>query len=171
MNRYVAFLRGVSPQNARMPDLKKCFESAGFTDVRTVLTSGNVIFNSEQSSIDLLQRQIEKTMESNLGWSFSTIVRSVQHIRQILDADPFSKFCIPDNAKKVITFLREPIANEPKLPIVHDGVMILCSSDHEVFTAYVPHPKGPLFMTMLEKTLGTNITTRTLDTVRKCISA
>jgi len=30
MRRYAAFLRGVSPMNAKMPELKRCFEAAGF---------------------------------------------------------------------------------------------------------------------------------------------
>src|SRR5258707_3906639 len=44
--RYAAFLRGVMPTNAKMPDLKRAFEAAGFTDVRTVLASGNVVFSA-----------------------------------------------------------------------------------------------------------------------------
>jgi len=28
------------PTNAKMPELKKAFESAGFTDVKTILSSG-----------------------------------------------------------------------------------------------------------------------------------
>lgn len=44
LTRYAALLRGVSPMNARMPALKAAFEAAGFTDVRTVLASGNVVF-------------------------------------------------------------------------------------------------------------------------------
>lgn len=44
MPRYAAFLRGVSPMNAKMPELKKAFEAAGFLEVKTVLSSGNVVF-------------------------------------------------------------------------------------------------------------------------------
>jgi uncharacterized protein (DUF1697 family) len=51
MPRYVAFLRGVSPMNAKMPELKKCFESAGFTDVKTLLSSGNVVFSTTTESV------------------------------------------------------------------------------------------------------------------------
>ncbi len=40
MTRYVAFLRGISPMNLKMPELKRCFESAGFTEVKTLLSSG-----------------------------------------------------------------------------------------------------------------------------------
>jgi uncharacterized protein (DUF1697 family) len=36
--------------NAKMPELKRCFESAGFTDVATVLGSGNVVFDSRAAS-------------------------------------------------------------------------------------------------------------------------
>ena len=46
MTRYVAFLRGVSPMNCKMPALKRCFEAAGFTDVKTILSSGNVAFTA-----------------------------------------------------------------------------------------------------------------------------
>ena len=38
-------------------------------------------------------------------------------------------------------------------------------SGAEVLCAYVPGPKGPVFMGLLERTFGANITTRTLDTV------
>jgi hypothetical protein len=37
----------------------------------------------------------------------------------------------------------------------------------EVFTAYVPSPKGPVFMTLIEQTFGKEVTTRTWDTVAK----
>jgi len=33
MPRYAAFLRGVSPMNAKMPEVQQAFEAAGFTDV------------------------------------------------------------------------------------------------------------------------------------------
>ena len=41
----------------------------------------------------------------------------------------------------------------------------------EIFSAYVPSPRGPVFMTLIEKTFGTGVTTRTWDTVKKCAAA
>ncbi len=38
MPRYVAFLRGISPLNARMADLRLSFEQAGFSQVKSVTT-------------------------------------------------------------------------------------------------------------------------------------
>ena len=37
----------------------------------------------------------------------------------------------------------------------------------EIYSAYVPSPKGPVFMTLIEKTFGKEQTTRTWDTVAK----
>jgi len=54
------------------------------------------------------------------------------------------------------------------LPIEQDGASILKLNGSEVLSAYVPGPKGPVFMSLLERTFGTDITTRTLETVRKC---
>jgi hypothetical protein len=40
----------------------------------------------------------------------------------------------------------------------------------EVFSAYVPSPRGPVFMTLLLKTFGDSITTRTWETVKKIVA-
>jgi len=171
MPRYAAFLRGVMPTNAKMSELKRCFEAAGFTDVKTVLASGNVVFGSRSKAEKSLSREIEAAMKKDLGRSFYTIVRPVSTLQMLLDTDPFSAFKLPANAKRIVTFLGEPDSTRRALPIEADGVRILASNGNEVFTIYVPGPKGPVFMTMIGKAFGENVTTRTWDTVRKCAGA
>ena len=168
MPRYVAFLRGVSPLNAEMPALKRAFEAAGFSEVRTLLSSGNVVFNARAASSDSLQRRAEKTMQSELGSSFNTIVRSAQYLRELIASDPFADFGLLPDAKRVVTFLRNPAGRDVKLPVERDGATILKLAGTEVFTAYTPSPKGPVFMSLLERTFGKEMTTRTLATVQKC---
>lgn len=90
MTRYVAFLRGVSPTNVRMPELKACFESAGFADVRTVLASGNVCFGSHRARTETLERKAEAAMQSHLGRSFGTLVRDSGDLQRLVDDDPFA---------------------------------------------------------------------------------
>ena len=168
MPRYVALLRGVSPMNARMPELKRAFEAGGFTEVRTLLSSGNVVFDARAASVDALQRHAEAAMQAGLGRSFEAIVRPALHLQQLIDGDPFAAFELAPDAKRIVTFLREPVDADMALPPERDGARILKISGGEVFSAYVPNAKGPVFMTLLEKTFGKHITTRTLDTVRKC---
>ncbi|MFT3780381.1 MAG: DUF1697 domain-containing protein [Nibricoccus sp.] len=171
MPRYVAFLRGVSPMNAKMPELKRCFEAAGFTDVKTLLSSGNVIFSTALKSTAEIESKAEAAMTKKLGRSFYTIVRSTEALQKLIEADPFATFKLPNEAKRVITFLREAKKLAQKLPIELDGAQILTQKGTEIFTAYVPNANGPVFMTLLEKTFGKDITTRTWDTVRKCAAA
>src|SRR2546422_3404978 len=75
MPRYAAFLRGVMPVNAKMPDLKKAFEAVGVTDVKTILGSGNVVFSARAASEASLQRRAEAAMAEGFGRTFLTIIR------------------------------------------------------------------------------------------------
>ena len=171
MPRYVALLRGVSPMNAKMPELKRCFEAAGFTEVKTVLGSGNVVFDSRAASNATLERKAEAAMQKHLGRTFYTIVRPVKVLREMLDADPYTRFRLPKDAKRVITFLREPPSAKLRLPLELDGAGILAVNGREILSAYVPSPRGPVFMALIEKTFGKDVTTRTWDTIRKCAGA
>jgi uncharacterized protein (DUF1697 family) len=169
MRRYAAFLRGVMPTNAKMPELRRSFEAAGFTEVKTLLTSGNVVFGARPATEAALQRKAEAAMTATLGRAFLTIVRSLDALREIVDADPYAAFKLPPGAKRVVTFLRDPPRSKLALPVEVDGARILRLRGSEVFTAYVPSSRGPVFMTLIEKTFGDALTTRTWDTVRKVV--
>lgn len=157
--------------NAKMAELKRCFEAAGFQDVKTVLASGNVVFTTRAATEAALERKAEAAIQAGLGRTFYTIVRTVDALQEMLAADPFAPFTLPADAKRVVTFLRTARPPATPLPVEQDGAHILASTGLEVFTAYVPSPRGPVFMTLLEKTFGAEITTRTWDTMRKCATA
>ncbi len=171
MPRYVALLRGVSPMNAKMPQLKACFEQAGFTGVRTLLSSGNVVFDGRAASDGAVERKAEAAMQEHLGRTFFTIVRRTDALRELLEADPFAGFRLPATAKRVVTFLREPPTARLKLPLEVEEARILAVQGREILTAYVPQPGNPAFMNLIEKTFGKDVTTRTWDTVKKCAAA
>jgi uncharacterized protein (DUF1697 family) len=171
MPRFVAFLRGVSPMNLKMADLKHCMEAAGFTEVRTILSSGNVALNASAPKDESIAQTIEAQLQQQLGRSFPVTVRSVAHLEHLLDSDPFSRYQVPAGAKRVITFLWKAPDAKLTLPIEYEGVTIHQVRDLEVFTSYIPHPKGPVFMSLLEKTFGKDQTTRTRETVKKCVVA
>jgi len=169
--RYAALLRGVSPLNAKMPDLKEAFEAAGFSDVKTVLSSGNVVFSAKPTSVTSLAARAEAAMTKHLGKSFLTFVEPVAALAALIEQDPWSDWKIPPAAKRVVTFLKSQSAKDlkkaPALPLSRDGATIYGMQDHRVFSAYVVGDKGPAFMVLLERTFGKEITTRTWDTVKK----
>ncbi len=147
--------------NAKMPELKRCFEAAGFTDVKTVRLSGNVVFSARASSEASLERKVEAAMKKHLGRAFLTIVRPLDALRAILASDPYGAFRLSPGAKRVVTFLRDRPRVKLELPIELDGARILRLEGSEVFSAYVRSPRGPVFMTLIEKTFGKEVTTRT----------
>jgi len=153
--------------NAKMPELKAAFEAAGFTEVRTLLSSGNVVFGARTGSVASLQRKAEAAMLDRMGQAFLTIVRPVDALREMLASDPYKAFRLSPGSKRIVTFLRDAPARKLKLPIEFEGARILAMRGGEVFSAYVRNPKGPVFMTLIEKTLGKDVTTRTWETVTK----
>jgi uncharacterized protein (DUF1697 family) len=171
MPRYVALLRGVSPMNAKMPELKRAFEAAGFTSVKTVLASGNVVFDARSASESSLEKKAEAAMQASLGRTFYTIVRPLEDLRTLLAADPYAAYSVPPGAKRVVSFLRARSTVDLKLPVELDGARILSVKGREIFTAYVPSDKGPVFMKLLENAFGREVTTRTWETIRKCVAA
>ncbi len=167
MPRYAAFLRGVMPMNCKMPALRAAFEAAGFTDVKTVLGSGNVVFDARSTSEQAVEQQAEAAMADQLGRAFFTIVRPIEQLRDLLAMDPYKPFKVSPDAKRIVTFLRGRPKGKIKLPVELHGAPILAMKDGEIFSAYLPTPKGPVFMGLIEKTFGKDQTTRTWDTVAK----
>jgi uncharacterized protein (DUF1697 family) len=154
-----------------MPDLKRCLEMAGYTNVKTVLSSGNVAFDSASGSVPAIERQVEAALTKQLGRSFYTIVRSVEHLHALIEADPYADFDLPADAKKIVTFARKLSSPKSPLPVERDGAQILAADSREAFSAYVPSPRGAVFMELIKATFGSEVTTRTWETVKKCAKA
>lgn len=157
--------------NAKMPALKACFEAAGFSDVRTLLSSGNVAFDARASSLPALERRAEAAMQAGLGRSFVTIVRPQAALQALVESAPFDAFALSSSAKPLVAFLRTPMVATLDLPMHRHDASILAFNGSEALCAYVPGPNASGFMGLLERSFGKTITTRTLDTVRKCARA
>jgi uncharacterized protein (DUF1697 family) len=141
MERYAAFLRGVTPMNAKMAELKSAFELAGFADVKTVLSSGNVVFGAPATPEEVLERRAETAMTKRLGHAFPTIVRRVEALRKML-ASGLRAVPPEPGSKRVSRSCVEGLA--PLVLLIElEGARILLEARGEVFSAYVPSPRGP----------------------------
>jgi uncharacterized protein (DUF1697 family) len=126
-----------------------------------------VVFSTGSTSVPAIEKKAEAAMEKHLGQRFFTIVRSVDALRELLASDPYKEFRVAPGAKRIVTFLRAPTKAKLDLPIERDNARILTLRGTELFSAYLPTPKGPVFMTLIEKALGKEQTTRTWQTVEK----
>jgi hypothetical protein len=89
---HVVFLRGVSPLNAKSTDLKRSFEAAGFTNVKTILSSGNVTFDTSLKSESAIEQRAEVVLQESLGRTFYTIVRPSAYLNELLAQDPYANY-------------------------------------------------------------------------------
>jgi uncharacterized protein (DUF1697 family) len=154
--------------NAKMPELKRAFEDAGFSDVKTLLSSGNVVFTADKAAAARLQAEAQAAMEKRLGRSFLTFVRPLNGLRTLLESNPYKGFAPAADAKRIATFLRDTPDKRLVLPIEKQGARILALRDGVAFGDYVPDPKaGPVFMALLEKAFGKAQTTRTWQTLER----
>src|SRR5262249_34835081 len=92
LRRYAAVLRGVSPMNARSRGTSAAFRGGWCRTVRPPLSTGSVAFRAKTADEAALARKAEAAMQKHLGRSFMTIVRSVDGLQAILEADAYAKF-------------------------------------------------------------------------------
>jgi len=92
MPTYVAFLRGVNVGGRiiKMADLKVCFEKMGFKQAKTILQTGNVIFESDKTDTAKLKGQIEETLTSTFNYPAKVQVIPLEDLRKIVEANPFA---------------------------------------------------------------------------------
>jgi uncharacterized protein (DUF1697 family) len=171
MTEYVAFLRGINVGGhgaVTMEDLKKAFESCGFKDVKTIGTSGNVAFSATIAEAAVVKKA-EAELKKRLGRETPVHVRSRDELRKMVQADPYKGFAVPNDAKRVITFLDASANTVMKLPNHQDGASILRIKDGVAYSFYVRSPKGAVFMKVLEQAFGKAITTRTWDMINRLV--
>jgi uncharacterized protein (DUF1697 family) len=159
------------PTNAKMPELKDAFESARFTNVKTILGSGNVAFDTSIQLESEIERLAEEAITRTLGRTFYTIVRPSVYLQSVIARNTFTAAGIPQGAKRVISFMREAQRPKVPLPLAEHQASVFMASGREIFSAYVPTEKGPVFMGLIERAFGPNVTTRTFETVVKCAAA
>jgi uncharacterized protein (DUF1697 family) len=176
MTKYVALLRGIAPLNPNMRNdkLRGVFEKLGFSNVKTVISSGNVIFESSSRRVRELEERIENAFPEELGFNSTTIIRSQKQIQQLVDNDPFQGMEHSQTSNLNVTFLKKKRKIDIKFPYkvdnrdytlleMHDGA--ICS------VIDLTSAKTPDLMLWLEKRFGKEITTRTWKTVERILKA
>jgi uncharacterized protein (DUF1697 family) len=88
---YICFLRGINVGGnsiVSMAALKDTFTRIGFTDVRTFINSGNVIFAAKKGRAGALARRIEAAIRDDLGMAIPCLVLGADALHALVDAIP-----------------------------------------------------------------------------------
>ena len=120
MARYVAFLRAINVggRYVRMERLRTAFTDAGFANVETFITSGNVIFDTRGTNTTTLERKIERALQTDLGYAVGTFVRTLPELSDVARHDPFPDESTGGKHTVHVGFLKEaPSAAACKLVV------------------------------------------------------
>lgn len=176
-HQYVAFLRGINVGGntpIKMQDLTSVFQARGFENVQTVLTSGNVVFESDLINISALTGEITDLLQKAFSQEIPVILRTMNDLVNIQTSDPFKEEVITPDTRFYITFFAEK--NKTHViavpgPLTQKGIRIIQVTGAEVFSAVdLSLGKGtPELMKLLEHTCGSDITTRNWNTIQKVI--
>jgi uncharacterized protein (DUF1697 family) len=174
MTKYVAFLRGINSgknPTVRMGVLQKTFEDLGFENVRTILASGNVLF---ESSIDknILEQKIEEELPETVGFQSEVIVRTIDDLNELLFLNPFKATEITPHTRPYVTFVKGEPKTNLKFPSKGKGYTILGIFNGVVCSIVdLSDSKTPSLMRVLDKEFGKASTTRSWNTVMRISKA
>jgi uncharacterized protein (DUF1697 family) len=112
MNLYVSLLRGINVGGKnliKMTDLAACFEALGFTEVRTYIQSGNVIFRADEADQAKLTSLLEEALSKIFNYDSRVVVRSCEEMKTIVTQAPGGFGSDPSTYRYDVIFLKEPL--------------------------------------------------------------
>lgn len=175
METYIALLRGINVSGQKpvpMQALKALVEALGYTQVRTYIQSGNVVFRTAEAEPASVAGQMEEKIMAQFAFHVPVLVRRAGELQEALNRNPFLQQEV-EKDKLHVTFLSdqpEP-ARFSTLAAGNYGTDQYHLGEREVFL-YCPQGYGrtKLTNTYLENKLGRQATTRNLKTVQQLIS-
>jgi len=177
MTRYVALLRGVNVGgvNMKMADLAEVVRGLGYDDVKTVLASGNVLFDvptgapegAEQDAAAASKDKLEAALRERFGYEAWVHVLTVDAVQKIIDAFPYPRSA---DRHAYVVFILKPEVRDELLAVELDAKVEQANAGDGV--VYWTVPKGDTLDSAFGKAQGSSkhkpwLTTRNLNTLEK----
>ncbi|MEV3902217.1 DUF1697 domain-containing protein [Mycobacterium sp. NPDC050551] len=172
MTRYAAFLRGVNVGGVtlKMADVKRVFTDAGFSSVRTILASGNVVFDSP-AAVGGVRAKAEKALRDAFGYDAWVLAYDLGTVAAISEAYPFEREV--DGHHSYVTFVSDADVLDELALLADDP-----GPDEKIArgdgVVYWQVPRSATLHSAMGKTMGrkrykSSTTTRNLRTLDKVL--
>jgi len=170
MTEYAAFLRGVNVGgvNLKMAEVASALADAGFTNVRTILASGNVLLESSAGAA-AARKKAEATLRERFGYDAWVLVYDIDTVRAVVEAYPFEPEV--DGYQSYVTFVADKAVLDELAGLGERADEKISPGDGVV---YWQVPKGSTLDSTIGKTMGkprykSSTTTRNLRTLAKVL--
>lgn len=173
MTTYVALLYSIVIDQTRrvvMSDLRRLAEDLGHRNARTLVSSGNLVFESDEPSIPRLESDLEKSFAAFHGKHVDIIVKSAREWRTLVASNPFPDESQADPDQVTVRIMRDP-ADEKLLdffkPYQTQGERVAIIDGH-VWVHFLGRPSlSKLAGQLTPKRMGGAGTARNWNTVRR----
>lgn len=175
MMTLTGFLRGINVggyHKVPMAALRNKLTEIGCKNVRTLLNSGNFVFDTTKADIQTLESKIENSISKSFGFPIPVILRTHKDIFDLVNENPFKKVNTDKDIRLYVSFLKdEPKAGLTIPYLSEDKTYEIIGSRNKIILSVLDLSKTstPKGMDELEKLYGKNITTRNWNTIRKII--
>jgi uncharacterized protein (DUF1697 family) len=118
----IALIRGINVgvgKRVAMSDLRDLVADLGYTDVRTLLNSGNVVFKSKRPNVAKISAGIEAAIAANCGFSANVMVVTVQELDCIIEENPLLHLA-KEPSRHLVAFVRHAKYLEPLRPMLKE---------------------------------------------------
>jgi len=173
MSSHVALLRGINVGGARkiaMSALLALLKYLGLDDGKSLLQSGNLVFQSDGKSATELEKLLETETLKRLALNTDFIVRTGPEWARIIDRNPFPEEAKTDPSHLVVVFLKAAPAKSA-CEALRKAITGPESIRFDGRQAYVTYPDGigrsRLTNTLIEAKLGARGTARNWNTIVK----
>src|SRR5258707_2470437 len=170
MTECIALLRGINVGRAKritMGDLRGLFVGLGHKNVRTLLNSGNVLFQCTRPNTGKLALSIQNAIADTCGFSVPVTVVTATDLAAIIRENPLLPVAV-DPAKYLVAFVAHPSSLDPLRPLLKDswapdalaigspGAYFLCAAgvaDSKRSPMFPPPPQGTVIKRNLANVL------------------
>jgi uncharacterized protein (DUF1697 family) len=170
---YLILLRGINVGGnnvIKMNELQELFESMNFTDIKTYIQSGNVLFMDSEKEKGKLTEKVEKALYIKMKNEIKVLILTFSEIEKILKNIPNGYFAEDKKFKHDVIFLIEPLTTKEMLKELPKKV-----GNDEIYEGkkvfYIKRSieklTGSYLAKIMKTTMWQNVTVRNYNTTRK----
>jgi len=176
MRQYIAFLRGINGGlTLKMADLCKLFKRLGFANIKTVLATGNVIFEASQSNRMDIASQIERLITSTYGYETVAILYTRDELSDLVEANPFHGITPSTKSSLQVSFTQRKAGRLPfdtPYDAPQKGYKVLGMIDDAICSVIdLSGATRPDLLAVLDRAFNKKVTTRNWNTIERCYRA
>jgi uncharacterized protein (DUF1697 family) len=172
MMTWIALLRGINVGGHRrvpMAELRALLTERGLKDVRTVIQSGNVVFESSHRSAERAAEPVKEAIHSGFGHDVDVVMRTKHEFDDVVLNDPFAGDT-PADMRVNVAFMEDapPAAVARALESLDGGPERVRVIGRELYWLRLPNYNETVYtQAVFDRHLGKAVTVRNLDVVKR----